>query len=90
MPFREKGHVDWLCRAKAITVMHAAGPLGHMWLLALLPHGHVLVACTAPPQVVVHCWGGGGRTGVALAAWLVRHHKLAPEQASRDKHVHHA
>ncbi|GIL52891.1 hypothetical protein Vafri_8647 [Volvox africanus] len=32
-------------------------------------------------KVVVHCWGGGGRTGIALAGWLVRNHALAPEQA---------
>ncbi|GIL83254.1 hypothetical protein Vretifemale_12103, partial [Volvox reticuliferus] len=35
-------------------------------------------------KVVVHCWGGGGRTGIALAAWLVQNHALAPEQASND------
>ncbi len=34
-------------------------------------------------QVVVHCWGGGGRTGQALAAWRVRHHGMAPEEAGR-------
>lgn len=28
-------------------------------------------------QVVVHCWGGGGRTGKQLAAWLVAHHRIS-------------
>ncbi|KXZ42296.1 hypothetical protein GPECTOR_165g156 [Gonium pectorale] len=36
----------------------------------------------AGDKVVVHCWGGGGRTGVALAAWLVRRHGLEPEAAA--------
>jgi protein-tyrosine phosphatase len=40
---------------------------------------------TLPPvlldQVVVHCWGGGKRSGSALAAWLVAHHNLSPEAA---------
>ncbi|PNW86218.1 hypothetical protein CHLRE_02g077650v5 [Chlamydomonas reinhardtii] len=35
-------------------------------------------------KVVVHCWGGGGRTGVALAAWLVRHHGLTPAAAAEQ------
>ncbi|GLC33532.1 hypothetical protein PLESTM_000081600 [Pleodorina starrii] len=39
-------------------------------------------AAEAQEKVVVHCWGGGGRTGVALAAWLVRHHGLDPEAAA--------
>lgn len=43
--------------------------------------GELQAAVEAGQKVVVHCWGGGGRTGVALAAWLVRHHKLTPEQA---------
>jgi protein-tyrosine phosphatase len=37
-------------------------------------------------QVVVHCWGGSGRTGVVLAAWLVRQQGggLSPEQAAAE------
>jgi protein-tyrosine phosphatase len=35
-------------------------------------------------QVVVHCWGGGGRTGIALAAWLVKAYGLSPEQAASE------
>ncbi|EFJ47331.1 hypothetical protein VOLCADRAFT_92104 [Volvox carteri f. nagariensis] len=38
-------------------------------------------AVDAKEKVLVHCWGGGGRTGIALAAWLVRNHGLIPEQA---------
>ena len=32
-------------------------------------------------RVVVHCSGGSGRTGHVLAAWLVRHRGLCPDQA---------
>lgn len=31
--------------------------------------------------VVVHCWGGSGRTGHVLAAWLVRHRDLSVDAA---------
>ncbi|GFR49059.1 hypothetical protein Agub_g11085 [Astrephomene gubernaculifera] len=40
-------------------------------------------AMQAQEKVVVHCWGGGGRSGLALAAWLVRQHGLTPEQAAQ-------
>lgn len=40
-------------------------------------------AAAANEKVVVHCWGGGGRTGQALAAWLVRHHGMPPEEAGQ-------
>lgn len=33
-------------------------------------------------QVVVHCWGGGGRTGLIQAAWLVKSKGLTPEEAA--------
>ncbi|KAG2426003.1 hypothetical protein HXX76_013374 [Chlamydomonas incerta] len=41
-------------------------------------------AVDAGEKVVVHCWGGGGRTGMALAAWLVRQHGLTPEAAAEQ------
>lgn len=40
--------------------------------------------CAALVQVVVHCWGGGGRTGKVLAAWLASHYKLSVEDASKE------
>lgn len=49
-------------------------PASSVWMPAVHPHA----------QVVVHCWGGGGRTGVALAAWLVRHHGLTPAAAAEQ------
>eukprot|EP00775_Hariotina_reticulata_P009851 gene9851-10010_t len=33
-------------------------------------------------KVLLHCWGGGGRTGVAQAAWLVMDKGLSPEAAA--------
>ncbi len=36
------------------------------------------------PQVVVHCWGGSGRTGKVLAAWLVRRHGLSAADAAAE------
>ena len=32
-------------------------------------------------RVVVHCWGGNGRTGHVLAAWLVAARGLSPTEA---------
>jgi protein-tyrosine phosphatase len=32
-------------------------------------------------RVVVHCWGGNGRTGHVLAAWLVAARGLSPREA---------
>ncbi|KAG2483755.1 hypothetical protein HYH03_017410 [Edaphochlamys debaryana] len=43
---------------------------------------HPSLSARPPLQVVVHCWGGGGRTGLALAAWLVRGHGMEPEAAA--------
>ncbi|KAG2483753.1 hypothetical protein HYH03_017408 [Edaphochlamys debaryana] len=44
--------------------------------------GELRAAQEAGEKVVVHCWGGGGRTGLALAAWLVRGHGMEPEAAA--------
>eukprot|EP00879_Flechtneria_rotunda_P000977 GHRR01001111.1.p2 GENE.GHRR01001111.1~~GHRR01001111.1.p2 ORF type:complete len:186 (+),score=60.18 GHRR01001111.1:1238-1795(+) len=33
--------------------------------------------------VLVHCWGGGGRTGIVQAAWLVEDKGLSPEDAAQ-------
>jgi len=41
-------------------------------------------AAAAGEPVVVHCWGGGGRTGLVLAAWLCRQHGLTPEAAAQE------
>lgn len=30
--------------------------------------------------VYVHCWGGVGRTGIAVACWLIRHGYAPPEE----------
>jgi protein-tyrosine phosphatase len=32
-------------------------------------------------RVVVHCWGGNGRTGHVLSAWLVAARGLSPLEA---------
>ena len=32
-------------------------------------------------RVVIHCWGGNGRTGHVLAAWLVAARGLSPKEA---------
>jgi protein-tyrosine phosphatase len=32
-------------------------------------------------RAVIHCWGGNGRTGVVLAAWLVAARGLSPMKA---------
>ena len=32
-------------------------------------------------RVVIHCWGGNGRTGHVLAAWLVAARRLSPREA---------
>lgn len=39
-------------------------------------------AKAAGQKVVVHCWGGGGRTGLVLAAWLVQDRGLTAEDAA--------
>jgi protein-tyrosine phosphatase len=36
---------------------------------------------TGGERVVVHCWGGNGRTGHVLAAWLVAARGLSPMEA---------
>jgi hypothetical protein len=36
---------------------------------------------SAGERVVVHCWGGNGRTGHVLAAWLVAARGLSPHEA---------
>jgi hypothetical protein len=33
-------------------------------------------------KVATHCWGGAGRTGTVLAAWLVKRHGLGIEEAA--------
>ena len=33
------------------------------------------------PGAVIHCWGGNGRTGHVLAAWLVAARGLSPIEA---------
>ncbi|KAF5834676.1 hypothetical protein DUNSADRAFT_8558 [Dunaliella salina] len=38
-------------------------------------------AAKSGEKVVVHCWGGSGRTGSILAAWLCRKYGLSPEEA---------
>ena len=38
-------------------------------------------ADTAGERAVIHCWGGNGRTGHVLAAWLVAARGLAPVDA---------
>jgi protein-tyrosine phosphatase len=39
------------------------------------------IADTSGQRAVVHCWGGNGRTGHVLAAWLVAARGLSPMQA---------
>jgi protein-tyrosine phosphatase len=38
-------------------------------------------ADTRRERVVIHCWGGNGRTGHVLAAWLVAARGLSPMEA---------
>jgi len=38
-------------------------------------------ADTSGERVVIHCWGGNGRTGHVLAAWLVAARGLSPREA---------
>jgi protein-tyrosine phosphatase len=38
-------------------------------------------ADTSGERAVVHCWGGNGRTGHVLAAWLVAERGLSPREA---------
>lgn len=45
--------------------------------------GAALQAAKAANQkVLVHCWGGGGRTGLVQAAWLVLDKGMTPEAAA--------
>jgi protein-tyrosine phosphatase len=39
------------------------------------------IADTGGERAVVHCWGGNGRTGHVLAAWLVAARGVSPMQA---------
>ncbi|HYN06065.1 MAG TPA: hypothetical protein VES67_01620 [Vicinamibacterales bacterium] len=47
--------------------------------------GHILPflrsADTGGERTVIHCWGGNGRTGHVLAAWLVAARGLSPMEA---------
>jgi protein-tyrosine phosphatase len=45
----------------------------------ILPFLHS--ADTAGERAVIHCWGGNGRTGHVLAAWLVAARGLSPMEA---------
>jgi protein-tyrosine phosphatase len=38
-------------------------------------------ADTGGERAVIHCWGGNGRTGHVLAAWLVAARGLSPMEA---------
>ena len=38
-------------------------------------------ADTGSERAVIHCWGGNGRTGHVLAAWLVAARGLSPVEA---------
>jgi protein-tyrosine phosphatase len=38
-------------------------------------------ADTGSERAVIHCWGGNGRTGHVLAAWLVAARGLSPMEA---------
>lgn len=57
-----------------IIDMKAAG--AHEKAMAFLE-----AADEAGEKVVLHCSGGQGRTGLILAAWLVKKHGMSPEQA---------
>ncbi|KAF8065546.1 hypothetical protein HT031_003147 [Scenedesmus sp. PABB004] len=39
-------------------------------------------ARAAGDRVLVHCWGGGGRTGLVQAAWLCAERGFSPEAAA--------
>jgi protein-tyrosine phosphatase len=45
----------------------------------ILPFLHA--ADTSGERAVIHCWGGNGRTGHVLAAWLVAARRLSPREA---------
>lgn len=45
-------------------------------------------AKTASETCLVHCWGGGGRTGLVQAAWLVADRGLSPEAAAEAVTAH--
>lgn len=45
-------------------------------------------ASDAGEKAVVHCWGGGGRTGLHVAGWLVKAHGLTPEAAAEQVEAH--
>lgn len=38
----------------------------------------------AGERVAVHCRGGEGRTGNAIAAWLIARHGMTPEEAEAE------
>lgn len=38
----------------------------------------------AGERVVIHCRGGEGRTGNAMAAWLIARHGLSPDEAEAE------
>ncbi|KAG1672443.1 hypothetical protein FOA52_013229 [Chlamydomonas sp. UWO 241] len=59
------------------------GPAGARAVLAA-----VTAAVAANERVVVHCWGGGGRTGRLLAAYLVTQYGLSPEDAASEIGAH--
>jgi protein-tyrosine phosphatase len=46
--------------------------------------GHV----KARRKVLVHCWGGGGRTGLVQAAWLARAQGLSAADAAAAVTAH--
>jgi hypothetical protein len=70
-------------RAVVLPVVCNIQSLPRLVPLAWLPP---VPPCSSPAavQVVVHCWGGGGRAGMVLAAWLAKQQgeRVTPEQAA--------
>ena len=56
------------------TAMNAGAPAEIFSALKAAKEAH--------EKVVVHCWGGGGRTGLVQAAWLMTDRGLSAEDAA--------
>ena len=66
---------------------HARFPVVDMWIATDTQLARTLDAIdtelAAGGTVLVHCWGGCGRTGTVIAAWWVRHGADPAEAISR-------
>jgi hypothetical protein len=67
--------------SRGLTVLHERFPIKDNYVLPSLEDyddilGHIGKQLVEHRTVYVHCWGGKGRTGTVVGAWLIETHGL--------------